>query len=77
MTHHWRRADGAILAGMARLAGIPGVLIHGRWDVSGPMGTAWKLHKAWPGSEFVPIENAGHGGPAMVEAVDRAIARFA
>jgi proline iminopeptidase len=78
--HYWKHgafiAGDGLLAGMARIAHIPGVLIHGRWDVSSPMQTAWELHKAWPGSEFVPVEREGHGGPSMVDAVNRAIARF-
>lgn len=78
--HYWKHAafiegDG-LLAGMHRLGHIPGVLIHGRWDVSSPLSTAWELHKAWPGSTFVVVENEGHGGAAMVEEVNRAVARF-
>ena len=35
-----------------RLAGIPGVLTHGRLDMSGPVDTAWQLARAWPGAEL-------------------------
>jgi len=35
------------------------------------------LHKHWPGSELIVIEREGHGGEAMIDAVRRAIARFA
>ena len=54
-----------LLGGADRLAGIRGVLIHGRRDVSGPVLTAWELHRAWPGSELVVVEEEGHGGPVM------------
>jgi len=54
-----------LLGGAHRLAGIPGVLLHGRRDVSGPALTAWELHRAWPGSELVVVEEEGHGGPVM------------
>jgi pimeloyl-ACP methyl ester carboxylesterase len=37
-----------VLGNMARIAHIPATLIHGRHDVSGPLDTAWELHKAWP-----------------------------
>ncbi|WP_114854981.1 alpha/beta fold hydrolase [Brachybacterium sp. YJGR34] len=81
VTHYWAQdgfvADWAVpwdaepgtglLGGMDRLAGIPGVLIHGRRDVSGPALTAWELHRAWPGSELVIVEEEGHGGPRMAE----------
>ena len=56
-----------LLGGMHRLQGIPGVLIHGRRDVSGPALTAWELHRAWPGSELIVVEEEGHGGPIMAE----------
>jgi proline iminopeptidase len=45
--------------------------------VSGPLVTAWELHKRWPGSELIVIEHEGHGGDAMIDALRRAIARFA
>ena len=42
--HYWKHAgfagDGGLLAGMDKVAHIPGVLIHGRIDVSGPLVTA-------------------------------------
>lgn len=73
----WGAAPGSgLLGGMPRLAGIPGVLIHGRRDVSGPAITAWELHRAWPGSELVMIEDEGHGGPRMVEQWRAAMARL-
>jgi proline iminopeptidase len=78
VTHYWSNGcfldDAPILPAMGRLAGIPAVLIHGRYDVSGPLDTAWDLHNAWPGSRLVVCEDAGHGGvtmtAAMVEALD-------
>ena len=69
-THYWA-ADGfcdpPILERTAPLAGIPGVLIHGRQDVSSPVVTAWELHRRWPGSQLVVDEGGGHGGPSMVQ----------
>lgn len=62
----WGAEPGSgLLGGMGRLAGVPGVLIHGRRDVSGPVRTAWELHRAWPGSELIVVEEEGHGGPEM------------
>jgi proline iminopeptidase len=66
VTHYWSHgcflADGEVAAGMVRLAAIPAVLIHGRHDVSGPLHTAWRLHRSWPGSRLVVVDDAGHGG---------------
>ncbi|MEV0466441.1 prolyl aminopeptidase [Nocardia tengchongensis] len=78
--HYWKHA--AFLGAselrdrMSALTGIPAVLIQGKLDVSGPAAVAWDLHKAWPGSRFVLIEDEGHGGPKMVQEMIEAIAEF-
>ncbi|MFD7490977.1 prolyl aminopeptidase [Streptomyces sp. NPDC059832] len=70
--------EGRLIRDAGRLAGIPGVLIHGRLDISGPLGTAWELAHAWPGAELVVIEDSGHkGSAAMSAAVYAAFERFA
>ena len=55
-------AEGELIRQAGRLAGIPGVLIHGRLDLGGPLATAWALHRAWPGSQLQVVEGAGHFG---------------
>jgi hypothetical protein len=37
----------------AKLAGMPGVLIHGRNDLGGGACTPWELARAWPGAELI------------------------
>ncbi len=75
VTHYWQNLgfveDGALLDGIHRLAGIPGVLIHGRLDIGGPLVTPWRLSRAWPGSRLVVAEQAGHDtrDPGMAEAI--------
>jgi proline iminopeptidase len=70
--------EGALLRDAHRLAGIPGVLIHGRLDLGSPLLTAWELAGAWPDAELVVVEDAGHtGSDAMRQAVRAALARFA
>jgi proline iminopeptidase len=63
---------------MDPLRNIPGVLIHGRRDISSPLLTAWELHRRWPGSRLVVDEGDGHGGGSMVslwrEANDQLVA---
>jgi len=54
--------EGALLRDAGRLAGIPGVLIHGRLDLSGPLDTAWALARAWPDAELVVVDDSGHTG---------------
>ncbi len=61
------------------LAGIPGVLIHGRLDLGSPIDTAWELSRAWPGSELIVVHDAGHEvrTPGMRESILAALDRFA
>ena len=54
--------EGELLAHAGRLAGIPGVLLHGRLDLGSPLDTAWELAQAWPGSELVVVDDSGHTG---------------
>ena len=79
VTHYWSH-DGFLTGGQAimervhQLTGIPGYLIHGRRDISGPVITPWTLHQRWEDSRLIVVENEGHGGPesmtALVEAVE-------
>lgn len=80
-THYFAHAawleDGQLLRDAHRLDGIPGVLIHGRLDLSAPVRTAWELAQVWPGAELRIIEDSGHtGSPAVVAAIADAVARF-
>lgn len=49
-----------LLHGMSRLRGMPGVIIHGRYDVVCPVATAHDLHAAWPEAEYIVVPDAGH-----------------
>ena len=71
-------AEGALLHDAGRLAGIPGVLIHGRLDLGGPLGTAWELARAWPDAELVIVDDSGHtGSDTLRERKCRALDTFA
>lgn len=80
VTHYWGHrcflTDGQILQAMDRLAAIPAVLVHGRYDVSSPLDTAWQLHRAWPGSRLVVVEDAGHGGGSFSNELVTALDTF-
>jgi proline iminopeptidase len=80
VTHFWSRncflVDGQIMAGMPGLSGIPAVLVHGRHDISSPLDTAWELHRSWPGSELVIVDDAGHGGGGFGDALSHALDRL-
>lgn len=52
--------DDQLLANAHRLRGIPGVIVHGRYDIVCPLGNAWDLHAVWPEAELHVIPDAGH-----------------
>ena len=59
--------DGVVLRDAHRLAGIPGVLVHGRHDLGGPVITAWELARAWPDAELIVVNDSGHTGSGMMQ----------
>jgi proline iminopeptidase len=81
VTHYWANdcflpGELRILDRVGRLRDIPGVLIHGRHDVSSPVATAWRLHRSWPTSRLHIVETEGHGGPEEMELTTAAIDGF-
>ena len=69
--------DGELLRNAGRLAGVPGILFHGRLDLGSPLGTAWALAQAWPGSELRVVDDSGHtGSDAMRSAILETLERF-
>jgi proline iminopeptidase len=69
VTHYARHdawlGDGRVLRDVAKLSAIPGVLINGRFDFQAPLTTAWELHRRWPASRLVVVDNAGHSANAV------------
>ena len=63
-----------LLRDMPKIAHLPGVIVHGRYDVICPLDNAWALHQVWPNSELSIIRDAGHsaGEPGIVDALVRA-----
>ncbi len=65
-----------LLRDMPKIAHLPGVIVHGRYDVICPLDNAWALHQAWPNSELQIIRDAGHSAAetgitdALVRAAD-------
>lgn len=52
--------DDLLLRRMQRIRHLPAFLVHGRYDLVCPVDEADLLHRAWPGSELVVVEDAGH-----------------
>ena len=80
VTHYWRNhaflEPDQLLRNVSILNGIPGVLIHGRYDVSSPLETAWNLSKKWTSARLEIIDEAGHGGPSIGRSVAMALEEF-
>jgi proline iminopeptidase len=64
VTHYVRAnawlEDGVLLRDAGLLAGIPGVLVSGRYDFQAPIANAYALSRAWPRAELVIVDEAGH-----------------
>jgi proline iminopeptidase len=71
--------EGQLIRDAYKLRDIPGVIVHGRYDMPCPARYAWALHKAWPTAEFHLIEGAGHSfsEPGILDQLIRATDRFA
>ncbi|MGV1792447.1 prolyl aminopeptidase [Rhizobium sp. A37_96] len=71
--------EGQLLRDAHKLKDIPGVIVHGRYDMPCPAKYAWALHKAWPKAEFHLIEGAGHAysEPGILDQLIRATDKFA
>lgn len=65
-----------ILRDAHKLQDIPGVIVHGRYDMVCPVDQAFALHQAWPTARLQIIRDAGHASgeagirDALVHATD-------
>ncbi|MDV2080253.1 prolyl aminopeptidase [Marinobacter xestospongiae] len=64
-----------ILNNAGALAGIPGIIVHGRYDMVCPLDNALALSQAWPDADLRIIRDAGHSAsePAIVDALMHAV----
>jgi proline iminopeptidase len=75
--HHAFLQPDQLIRDADRIAGLPGVIVQGRYDLICPMRSAWELHQVWPESELRVVPDAGHAASepgirrALVEATDR------
>lgn len=72
-------ADGELLRGVARFRGVPGAILHGRYDMIAPVDGAIALSRAWPEARLRIIEDGSHSTaePAMRTALLDASDAFA
>jgi proline iminopeptidase len=67
-----------LLRDIDRIRHIPGVIVHGRYDIICPVKIAFELHQAWPEAAF-HVVLAGHSAadPAIVDKLVEATDAFA
>ncbi|WP_399924038.1 prolyl aminopeptidase [Streptomyces kanamyceticus] len=75
---HWLGGDEVVLRDAPSLAGIPGVMVQGSLDFGNLLGIPWRLRQAWPDSELILVEEAGHdaGARGIADELTAATDRF-
>ena len=58
--NHCFLEENQLLKNAHQLKGIPGTIIHGRYDMLCPLENAWSLQAVWPDAEIHVIRDAGH-----------------
>ncbi|WP_317932478.1 prolyl aminopeptidase [Halioxenophilus sp. WMMB6] len=68
-----------ILKQMDKISHLPGIIVHGRYDMVCPLDNAVALYDRWPEAELKIIRDAGHASrePGTVDALVRATMEFA
>lgn len=68
-----------LLRDAGRLVDIPGVIVHGRYDIVCPVQQATALHAVWPSAQLNIIADAGHSAaePGNTRALVAATEAFA
>lgn len=71
--------DDQLIADAHKLKGIPGTIVHGRYDVVTPLKSAWELSKAWPEAELKIVPDSGHAmtEPGIIHELVAATRRYA
>ena len=67
--------EGELLRGVGRFRHVPGIILHGRYDMIAPIDGAVALARAWPEASFTIIEDGSHSTaePAMRAALLAAV----
>ena len=70
--------EGQLLAEASKIADIPGVIVHGRYDCVCPVQNAVLLAREWTAAELHIVPDAGHSSrePGTLDMLIRATDRF-
>ncbi|MEU1500922.1 prolyl aminopeptidase [Streptomyces sp. NPDC005732] len=71
--------EGVVLRDAPLLKGIPGTIVQGSLDFGNLLGVVWRLHRAWPDSELIVVDDVGHtmGATGVVDALVAATDAYA
>lgn len=77
--HHSFLRGNQLVQDAFKLKDIPGVIVHGRYDVVCPIEQAYVLHNVWPNANFVIAPTSGHSATEVeiIDALIRATQQFA
>ncbi|MFP6806251.1 MAG: prolyl aminopeptidase [Pseudomonadales bacterium] len=66
--------ENQLIKAASALKDIPGIIVHGRFDMVSPLENAHLLHRAWPNSQLYIVREAGHSAtePVLIDALIRA-----
>jgi proline iminopeptidase len=76
MNNSFFDSENYLIENVDKIRHIPTVIVQGRYDVVCPMISAWELHKAFPESKLIVVDDAGHSvsekgiSAALVEVMD-------
>jgi proline iminopeptidase, Neisseria-type subfamily len=77
MHHRCFMRENELIDAVPRFRHVPGVIVHGRYDMLCPVEGALELAAAWPAAQLVIVPDAGHAATepgirrALVAATDR------
>lgn len=71
--------ENQILDNMKLIKNIPGIIVHGRYDMITPVDNSYKLERAWRQVELDIVRDAGHASsePALTDALIKATEKMA
>lgn len=76
LNNNFFKTDNYLIENVDKIRHIPGIIIHGRYDLVCPFESAWELSKAWPEAKLEIIPDAGHSSSekgimdALIRATD-------
>jgi proline iminopeptidase len=71
--------ENQILDNMKLIKHIPGIIVHGRYDMITPVDNSYKLERVWKKAEVDIVRDAGHASsePALTDALIKATEKMA